>query len=94
MATLSAPPRASADQGGEVTRLLRRWRGGEPRALEELTTVVYDELRRLAYHVMRSERPEHPSSRRSSSTRLTSACPEAAASSSKISAISSPSLPG
>jgi RNA polymerase sigma factor (TIGR02999 family) len=44
---------------GDVTELLRRWRDGDPRALEELTPVVYTELRHLAAHYMRGERNEH-----------------------------------
>ena len=42
-----------------VTQLLLEWRGGSQRALDQLMPLVYDELRRLAQHYMRSERPEH-----------------------------------
>ncbi len=42
-----------------VTRLLRDWRRGDETALEELTPLIYDELRRLAHHMMRSEQPGH-----------------------------------
>lgn len=42
-----------------VTQLLLEWRGGSQQALDALMPVVYDELRRLAQHYMRSERPEH-----------------------------------
>jgi len=41
----------------EVTRLLEEWRGGDPAALDRLTPLVYDELRRLAHGYMRRERP-------------------------------------
>jgi RNA polymerase sigma factor (TIGR02999 family) len=42
-----------------VTRLLRDWRSGDAEALEELTPLIYDELRRLAHHMMRAEQPGH-----------------------------------
>ena len=42
-----------------VTRLLREWRGGNPDALEELTPLIYGELRRLARHYLRGERQGH-----------------------------------
>jgi len=42
-----------------VTRLLDRWRAGEPSALEELMPLVYDELKRQAVGMMRSERADH-----------------------------------
>lgn len=42
-----------------VTRLLRNWRQGDEAALEQLTPLIYDELRRLAHHMMRSEQPGH-----------------------------------
>ena len=44
---------------GDITRLLSRWREGDARALEELTPLVYDELRQLAGHYMRRERTDH-----------------------------------
>jgi RNA polymerase sigma-70 factor (ECF subfamily) len=52
------------NQGGdrhvpEVTQLLLAWGKGDPAALEELTPVVYDELRRLARHYMSNERVGH-----------------------------------
>src|SRR5262245_54527387 len=42
-----------------VTQLLLEWRGGNETALDRLMPMVYDELRRLAQHYMRSERREH-----------------------------------
>jgi len=42
-----------------VTRLLDRWRSGEPSALEELMPLVYDELKRQAVGMMRAERADH-----------------------------------
>jgi RNA polymerase sigma factor (TIGR02999 family) len=47
-----------ATPGGsaEVTVLLRAWSGGDRAALDRLTPVVYDELRRIARRYMRNER--------------------------------------
>jgi RNA polymerase sigma factor (TIGR02999 family) len=42
-----------------VTKLLGDWRAGDKRALDELTPLVYEELRRLAKRQMRSERAGH-----------------------------------
>ena len=42
-----------------VAQLLLEWRSGHQEALDRLMPLVYDELRRLAGHYMRSERPEH-----------------------------------
>jgi RNA polymerase sigma factor (TIGR02999 family) len=39
-----------------VTQLLLAWRGGEAEALETLTPIVYDELRRLARRALGAER--------------------------------------
>jgi RNA polymerase sigma-70 factor, ECF subfamily len=44
----------------EVTQLLLAWSDGDKAALEELTPLVYAELRRLAEKYMRRERPGHP----------------------------------
>jgi RNA polymerase sigma-70 factor (ECF subfamily) len=41
------------------TQLLTEWRSGHPQALERLTPIVYDELRRLAHSYMRTERGSH-----------------------------------
>jgi RNA polymerase sigma factor (TIGR02999 family) len=41
------------------TQLLTDWRSGHPQALERLTPLVYDELRRLAHSYMRTERGGH-----------------------------------
>ena len=49
----------STNLSHEVTRLLRGWREGDQDALEKLTPLVYDELRRLAGHYLRRERPDH-----------------------------------
>jgi RNA polymerase sigma factor (TIGR02999 family) len=42
-----------------VTLLLRAWRRGDQDALDRLTPLVYDELRRRARHYLRGERPDH-----------------------------------
>ncbi len=42
-----------------VTTLLQNWRSGDADALEHLTPLVYDELRRLAARQLRSERSGH-----------------------------------
>src|SRR5580658_7907459 len=41
------------------TQLLTEWRAGHPQALEQLTPLVYEELRRLARNYMRDERESH-----------------------------------
>lgn len=42
-----------------VTQLLHEWRAGNQEALNQLMPLVYDELRRLAGHYMKSERASH-----------------------------------
>jgi RNA polymerase sigma factor (TIGR02999 family) len=44
---------------GDVTRLLVALNRGESAAESELISLVYDELRKLAAHYMRRERPNH-----------------------------------
>ena len=41
------------------TVLLLRWKDGDPKAMEELLPLVYDELRRLARGYLHRERAEH-----------------------------------
>jgi RNA polymerase sigma factor (TIGR02999 family) len=43
----------------EITRLLTDWSRGDRQALEKLTPLVYDELRRLASRYLRRERSGH-----------------------------------
>lgn len=43
----------------DVTRLLLAWRNGNREALDELVSLVYDELHRLAHHYMRRENRGH-----------------------------------
>jgi RNA polymerase sigma factor (TIGR02999 family) len=42
-----------------VTQLLQQWSHGDSAVLEELTPLVYEELRRLAHHYMEGQRPNH-----------------------------------
>ncbi len=42
-----------------ITRLLADWRSGDESALEQLTPLVFDEMRRLARRAFRSESPGH-----------------------------------
>jgi len=43
----------------DISQLLRAWSDGDQLALDELTPIVYAELRRLAHRYMRRERPDH-----------------------------------
>jgi len=45
------PPESS-----DITVLLKAWASGDAAALDQLTPLVYDELRRLARRYMRNER--------------------------------------
>jgi RNA polymerase sigma factor (TIGR02999 family) len=47
------------DADGEVTRLLERWREGDPDVLESLIPLVYGQLHRIAKGYMRRERDDH-----------------------------------
>jgi len=48
-----------ADADGEVTRMLERWREGDPEVLENLIPLVYQQLHRIARGYMRRERDDH-----------------------------------
>ncbi len=52
---MNGPPGSGAD----VTDLLRRWRGGDAQALDELTPIVYRELHQIAVHALAREHPGH-----------------------------------
>jgi RNA polymerase sigma-70 factor (ECF subfamily) len=43
----------------DVTELLLEWRQGDSAALDKLTPLVYDELRRIAHRYMQQERDGH-----------------------------------
>lgn len=45
-----------SDSGGDITRLLLRWQEGDPAALDAALPAVWDELRRIAAHELRSNR--------------------------------------
>lgn len=45
--------------GTEVTRLLEAWQLGDAGALDALTRLVFDDLRKLAAYYLRRERPGH-----------------------------------
>jgi RNA polymerase sigma factor (TIGR02999 family) len=48
-----------SDHPGQITQLLERWGQGDQSALDELTPLVYSELRHLAAAYLRRERPYH-----------------------------------
>ena len=50
---------SASDQPGQVTQLLERWGDGDESALDELTPLVYAELRHVAAAYLRRERPDH-----------------------------------
>ena len=43
----------------EISRLLGAWTEGDQSAVQGLTAIVYEELRRLAHYYMQRERPGH-----------------------------------
>jgi len=47
------------EKTGDITQLLRQWREGSRGAENELFAVVLPNLRRLAHHLMKGERPGH-----------------------------------
>ena len=49
----------SSPSAQEVTQLLRAWSGGDAKALEKLTPLVYEELHRRARHYVALEPPGH-----------------------------------
>jgi RNA polymerase sigma factor (TIGR02999 family) len=48
-----------AEPEGDLTQLLHKWSGGDRQALEQLTPMVYTELRRLAHYHLQREREGH-----------------------------------
>lgn len=57
----AGPPAEASAQAGpqELPQLLANWSQGDHAALEKLTPLVYEELRRLAHHYMGGQRPDH-----------------------------------
>jgi RNA polymerase sigma factor (TIGR02999 family) len=51
--------RVSESSPQPVSALLIKWRAGDPEALQALIPLVYQELRRIAQHHLRQERPGH-----------------------------------
>lgn len=49
----------ATSQARDITQLLRAWGGGDEQALERLTPLVYDELRKSAKRQMARERDGH-----------------------------------
>ena len=47
------------DASHSVTHLLAKWRAGDQEAFKALIPLVYHELRRIARHYVRQERPDH-----------------------------------
>src|SRR5262245_18491823 len=52
-------PVGSPGESAEITRLLKAWGRGDSAALDRLTPLVYERLRRMARSYMRNERPGH-----------------------------------
>ncbi len=51
--------RVSESSPQPVSALLIKWRAGDQQALQALIPLVYQELRRIAQHHLRQERPDH-----------------------------------
>lgn len=51
--------RVSESSPQPVSALLIKWRAGDQQALQALIPLVYQELRRIARHHLRQERPDH-----------------------------------
>ena len=49
----------TSNSSADVTQLLRAWRKGDRSALDRLTPIVYQDLRRLARRQLFAERPGH-----------------------------------
>jgi RNA polymerase sigma factor (TIGR02999 family) len=54
---MAQDPDTSAPE--RIAQLLADWANRDPAARERLVPIVYEELRRLAHHYMRGERPGH-----------------------------------
>src|SRR6201981_1384359 len=53
------PRDADSRSPEEITELLRAWSRGDQAAFDQLSSIVYTELRRLARRYMARERPDH-----------------------------------
>ncbi len=60
---MRAASKSGISDAGEISVLLRAWTGGDTEgkqvALDKLTPLIYDELRRLARRYMKGERVDH-----------------------------------
>src|SRR5439155_24952713 len=56
---LGTEARMTPAQPNDITRLLRAWGGGDAEALDRLTPVVFDKLRRISRRYMRRDRAGH-----------------------------------
>jgi len=52
---MEALTKSSSEKPAQITTLLRAWAGGDHAALDRLTPLVYEELRRLARRYMRQQ---------------------------------------
>jgi len=55
----AVPEGGGMPQAHDVTQLLANWNQGDEAALQKLTPLVYEELRRLAHRYMQGQRPDH-----------------------------------
>lgn len=46
-------------ENSEISFRIKRWQAGDGGAINDLTPVIYDELRRIAAQYLRKERPHH-----------------------------------
>jgi len=51
--------RSAPSASRDVTQLLLSWSGGDHRAVGQISSLVYEELKRLAHGRLRGERPDH-----------------------------------
>jgi RNA polymerase sigma factor (TIGR02999 family) len=55
----ASPMQENTQNSSDTRVLLARWKGGDPQAGDELASLMYSNLRRLASSYMRNERPGH-----------------------------------
>ncbi len=48
-----------SSESPDITSLLAAWRAGDEKARDEVVLIVYQELKNLAHHYLREERPGH-----------------------------------
>lgn len=52
-------PSLNRPSRGEISQILEGWATQDAAARDQLVSLIYDELHRLAHHYMRGERPNH-----------------------------------